>query len=300
MAPWHCRQRGYVLLLTLLVLMLAATAMAAVARRSFNRALLAQRTGEALQRRWGVLSCQRTLLPNVEGILSGAERATARTLVGVRRTVTLGGQEFELVLSDEQAKLNANALLRQRGRTEAERVLHEVLRASGSRTRVRLSGDRRRSAPAPLGGLVIDDPDDRPLQSLSQMFPAASPAALLGGPATGSATTDVTCWGSGELNYRRASATALRQFCAPAVDAIEMRKLLSMREKSPDVRASDALDRLQLDDDVRDSLDLRLVEGSSCHSLWIVARTRQRAWYHLFVLDRSVPEHLPRTVSFVW
>lgn len=298
----HRRQRGYVLLLTLVVLMLAATVMAAMARRSFSRALSAERAAQELQRRWGVLSCQQVVLPDAERVLRSTERLSGRPVSSVRHTVTLGQQAFELVLSDEQAKLNVNALLRQRGRTEAERIVREVLRggggggsAGGETVRLSIDSGRRASVES-----EVDDPDDRPLHTLSEVFPSASPGALIGATAGPSLTADVTCWSTGELNFRRASVAALRQFCSPAVDALELRKLLDAREKSPNLRASDALDRLQLTDDARDSLELRLVDESQCHSLWIVARTRQRAWYHLFVTDRSVSESQPQTISFVW
>jgi hypothetical protein len=43
----------------------------------------------------------------------------------------------------------------------------------------------------------------------------------------------------------------------------------------------------------------RLTATSACHSVWIVASSERRSWYHLAVLDETDPQH-PRTVSSQW
>ncbi len=297
------RSRGYVLLLTLLILALAASVMAEVCRSSLNRSLAAGRAEEELQRRWAVLSCQAALLPRVEQVLARAEAARGAPVTVARVSLVLGSQRIDVVLADEQAKLNVNELLRTRGKSAAERAIREVVRGSGSGVKTRLlAGENRQPVRDPLDGGVTNNPDDRPLHSFGQVFPDAPAAALIGHPATAgrtSPTIDLTCWGDGALHFRRASPMAVRQFCSQSMDSLQIDKLLEARNRSPDADAFELLDDLQLSDAARDVLDAGLEVESNCHSLWIIARSPQRSWYHLAVLDKSV-QGPAQTVQFAW
>ena len=90
------RQRsGYVLLLTLLLVSIAATAMTVVGRRSLAAGLRARESHEALQRRWAVTSCQRTFLPQAEAILDRAGQQSAQPVSTVRFELELSGLNRE-------------------------------------------------------------------------------------------------------------------------------------------------------------------------------------------------------------
>src|SRR6476660_8633708 len=94
----HRHPRGYVLLLTLMLLAVAAAALAGACRGALQKALLATRAQEDLQRRWGVLSCRAALLPKAERVLAvSVDHASAET----QFDVTLGGQAMTLVFGDE-------------------------------------------------------------------------------------------------------------------------------------------------------------------------------------------------------
>src|SRR5438132_1522253 len=104
-------RRGYVLLLVLFVIALAATAMAAVCRMSLAKSLHASRAAADLQRRWAVLTTRSVLLPQAEAILAKPGEPVSE----VRREIQLGGQSFTLIFGDEQAKANVNLLYAQSG-----------------------------------------------------------------------------------------------------------------------------------------------------------------------------------------
>src|SRR5947208_5651382 len=104
-------RKGYILLTTLALLVLSSTLLVTLARTSIQRTLEARQSQDDLQRRWGQISCQRALLPNVETILINQEKLHQRAVPTYRASIRLGPQIFELVLADEQSKTNVNALL---------------------------------------------------------------------------------------------------------------------------------------------------------------------------------------------
>ena len=74
----HAR-RGYVLLLVLFVLALAAAAMAGVCRMSLEKAVQAGRAEADLRRRWAVVSCRAVLLPKAEDLVAQRESFRRRS-----------------------------------------------------------------------------------------------------------------------------------------------------------------------------------------------------------------------------
>src|SRR6185295_2157818 len=105
------KRKGYILLTTLALLVLSSTLLVTLARSSIARTLQARQSIEDLQRRWGQISTQRALLPHAESILANQERLHQRAFATYRASVQLGAQVFDLVLADEQARTNVNALL---------------------------------------------------------------------------------------------------------------------------------------------------------------------------------------------
>src|SRR3982750_969566 len=107
----HERRGGYVLILTLALLVLAATLMVAVARAAGDHAMLARQEQAGLQRRWGAVSCRAALLPSADQILVRAELQAHRPVPIHRARLQLGAQTFDVAIGDEQAKTNVNALI---------------------------------------------------------------------------------------------------------------------------------------------------------------------------------------------
>lgn len=318
--PFHRRvlshgratRRGYVLLLTLMILALAATVLAGVCRSSLARALEARAAAEELQRRWGVISCRTTLLPEAGRLLAEAEAVDGRSIAKVEARVELGGQTFDLTFADEQAKANVNALVRSRGRSGAEAAIRRLLRASGHEQRPKLlAGASRRSVRQ--AQLDIDDreatPDDqndddddaviRPIQSLGQIFPGVPPERLGGAAGHAALTNSITCWGDGGLHLRRASEPALREISAGLLSGADLSRVSEARADDPDADPLDILEELGLSDERLAKLEDRLAADSLCHSLWIVSSSGRRSWYHLAVDDQTAGDEGP-VLTYDW
>jgi type II secretory pathway component PulK len=273
-------RRGYVLLLVLFVVALAATAMASVCRMSLEKAVHAGRTEADLRRRWAVISCRAVLLPKAEAIIAKSKEPGGQ----VQREVQLNGRPLTLVFADEQAKANVNLLYAQGGLSGAEREVRAIVAAAGAPVTVELR-------PIPGRGKLFgtaDAKDDDPpaFESFGQVFSRAEPRTLLA--ARGAAPPVVaalTCWGDGSLNLRRASAEAVRAVLSRRLAAGEITRLLEMRGKNANMESSDLLDALGLSEARRDAVDDLLAGESACHSLWIVSATGERSWYDLAISD---------------
>jgi type II secretory pathway component PulK len=112
----------------------------------------------------------------------------------------------------------------------------------------------------------------------------------------------LTCWGSGPLNYRRASAPVLAAACAPALSVAQADQLIRVRDQSwPPVALDDALRTLVLTDSQRRVVHARLAEQSDCHSLWILvqAPATRHPWCEL-VIAQSQAAGQQKLTRFCW
>ena len=97
--------------MTLAALVLAAAALASSGRLAVRHAARAREAERELQRRVGVASCCRAVLPNAERILQAQEVQRKAPMTHHRAAVRLGEFTFDLIIADESAKTNVNALL---------------------------------------------------------------------------------------------------------------------------------------------------------------------------------------------
>jgi hypothetical protein len=252
------------------------------------------------------------LLPLAERLLQDGPTDGGRPGAPVSLEVTLGGVEFLLCVSDEQAKANVNVLAHRLGRDVAADCIADLL------------GPCRR---APVVELRPARPPVRAVSkvpanygSLDQVFARyQKPSELM---ATGSdepAPLDyVTCWGSGKLNVRRADESVIRHVTSGLLTDEQVHKLVELRElatsteltglagstdlpkRPPGFDLQTALKRVALPADrSRPVLDV-LTEGSSCHSLWVTARGATRNWYRLYVDQVGDAENDSRRWAFEW
>lgn len=281
---------GFVLLMTLVLVLLACTLLAGVARRSAEGAMESKWAAQELQRRWAVASCQATLLGRVEELLDEAEQGEPddrtpaephRNKPAAQRRVAcrLAGIDYELVLTDEQAKLNVNLLVKASNRGAAQSaVAHLIARAGGE------------ASAADLRALVVGQNTPKEVRRLAavggygQIFPDVGPDRLIGGRERTGLADWVTCWGDGHVSVRRAPAEVIERACEKGVGREAVRALLTVRDRDPYrplAAMLDDLDRV----DVKDKMKIgeRLTDRSQCHGLWIIARGSQRSWYDLAV-----------------
>jgi hypothetical protein len=293
--------RGYVLLLTLMLLAIAAAALAGACRAALQKTLLASRAQEDLQRRWGVISCRAALLPKAERVLAASGD---RTSPETRLDVALGRQSMSLIFGDEQAKANVNLLYALGKRDGADQAVRRIVGVIGADVRVELrpiliqAPEDELNEPEPPKHALRSNGDEQDLLELEvqpafeawgQIFAGARPNLLLGRRGTlPSVAGSLTCWGDGAVNVRRASSETLLRVCENVLRPAEVRKLIAARDKDPDWDLWETMDTLNLPEDRYANAEQLLTDRSACFSLWIVSRGgggEGRGWYDLAVSE---------------
>jgi cell division protein FtsL len=270
------RHRGYVLLIALVLVALAALAVAGASRTSLRQARAAIEAQRQLQRRWGTLSIQHTLLPQAARMLSAEEQRRQSTMASCRVELRLGEINFRLIICDEQAKLNVGQLTAERGRPAAEIALRQLLGASIASLKVKLR-------PAIGEGVAT-------FGSYADVLDGLGPRALLGTSTASSAASAasapaelITCWGDGRVSARRAGRQVLRAVLSPPIDIGRIDRLIALSRQSPRLSLGQVLDQLDLTREQRALAESILVEGSTCQALWIIATEGQSERYRLAV-----------------
>jgi hypothetical protein len=277
----RANHRGYVLLLTLLMLTVAGTALTGLSLKCLRRALKAAEMRDELQRRWGIISCERVLLPQSESIL----HQSTSNAQSVKKEWVLGNQSFELIFADEQANVNVNSVFPSAGLDGTERIVRRLV--GTAKIQIELS---------PL----TDVPADRAFTSLAQLFGRTAPSDLFAADSDEVPTnTGVTCWGNGKLNIRRASRDALAIVGSPELDDSRIGRITEMRATENNFDIYQMLDHLDLDDRQKQVLAERLTDHSACHSLRVIATDGRRRWYALAVAEDQ-PKPLEKVWTFQW
>jgi hypothetical protein len=299
------RHRGYVLLVALALTALAAVVVVGLSRVAMERIVYARQAAEDLQRKWGVVSCRAALLPYAEQLLSAADvRVNPKDgpVVVQAETIELGRMRFDLRIGDEQAKVNVNAMLQTRSPSDADRDLGRLLSGSGVGGRVRL---------------IEQDANPWSIGSFGQVFPGMHPADLLGEgsehmPAKPPAVDRITCWGSGKLNVRRASAEALEELLAPELSAVRIAPAVELRQQMRDqarqqqdeqppqeLSVDQFLQTVQAEAEQEKVLRGMLTDRSRCWSLWVTVRSPSRSWRWLMVRE-ILGRQTERVTAFQW
>lgn len=274
---------GYVLLVTLLLLTVVAATLATASRASLGRSSRVSDAEEELQRRWGMLSCEATILPQAEPWLTRQEQ-DQQPVATLRATIRLGRQTFQLILADEQGKANLNTLYAWRGRARTQRTASRLVRIAATPLPVSL---RPLDLPVQPG-----DQENQPMQpigSFAQVFSRVQPSSLIARSEVRPAITGlITLWGDGRLNFERTSLAVLKEACQGVLTSIDLEKLSRLRAENPGLTAVEVLTLLDLSDETWGELaEHLLTDESACHSLWIVATSRRgdvdRSFYRLTV-----------------
>ncbi|MFN3166628.1 MAG: hypothetical protein ACE37H_06145 [Phycisphaeraceae bacterium] len=291
------RQRGFALVLVLVLLMVAAVALTAAARQSASEALSSREATEALQRRWAVTSCRSTLLPRAAGLLDAAQRLpvdeAGEPIAGAPRpepgahlwvSCTLAGIDYDLVLTNEQAKYNPSAmgqLLEDRPVRPALESLARSGRGAGA------SAGPTRVVLRPMVGLNADgtrvDTDDVRVEQYAgygQLFDPADPAALLGTADAPGPAARVTCWGDGRLQLAHAGGRVVAQVLGPVLGDEGVHALVEARKASPELGVDEWMKQVPgVSQEGRQRARSLLTETSRAQGLWVVARGPTRSWY---------------------
>ena len=306
---------GYVLLVVLAVIVLVVTVLGLLAKVSLRRGIQSLDAETALQQRWGAYSLQRVLLNDAPTIFEKRdEKLLALGLEGppppplIRSAVTFGGVTFDVMLSDEDAKLNLNAIYHHGGPSQLEQALSQSVPLAGQAalrlrpaTEPLLVGRTRDSLP------VIETPDGeekKPVippafRSWGEVFDLAVLSRTIGSEAAlPNLTTDMTCWGSGHLNIRRASDNSILAVLGSVIQDGGAQRFLQRYRNNPatDFRAmmvTEISNNRQ-----RDRLAELVAEASTNFSLWIDASTKTGRPVRNFIVLRRDEEGVTQMEKF--
>jgi len=270
-------RRGYILLMTLLLIAIAGIALASIERLSLTRAIEATRAEEDLRRRWLWTTTQTTLLAQASQIMEDAQADAGQPVVQHLVPLTVGSCQMELTFTDEQAKPNLNTLWNTRSPEQCQETLQHLLESTGGGVPFVLQ-----PTPKDLSTLYGEATFGR----YGQVFPHPEPAVLLGGPgATAGPAAALTLWGSGQLNFHRATPVSLREVCAPILGPADVEKLLSIRQNQPALGTVKLLTLLGVTKEQRTALLGRLTERSNCFGLWMVLQDADGKRYRFAVTN---------------
>ncbi len=283
---------GYVLIMTLVMITVAALSLAGLARKSLLLASESIAAERDLQRYWGANSCRRLLLDQASEIFENLETPHTEGELPwpapsrLSSSVTLSGMTYRVWLSDEDAKLNINTLtarLPQQRRT----ILGQLM---GHQNPLYLTPDTSPAAKQQKRwfsswGQMVD---------ITQMGSGGAIDSLM------ELASELTCWGSGKLNVRRISDQTLLLVASKLVNQQVAQKLLAARTVATDIDWKELLKSLALKR--RDSLALRawFTDRSTCYSLWLELDDGQRRWYHQWVQGDRASATSDTVLSFRW
>jgi type II secretory pathway pseudopilin PulG len=282
------RQKGFVLVLVLAMLAIAALLSAGIARRSLDQSVAVAKKQKEMQRRWGEISCRQAVLNRAEILLRTEELRAGTTVPILQAIVTLEDQTFLLILSDEQAKLNLNTVFRNGDLTEVRQVLF----TGSAAWQIRLRPDSRATKsniypPAFVSwGQVYDFTElgNNPKKNYL-------PLTQLG--------ERTTCWGNGLLNINRADTETLRQLGELVAPPQSVNRLIELRQENPLWALEKLLKEADVSDRDRRAFRKVLTDRSRCHALWTVTSSEKRSYVRLDV--RTTEAALGNdTETFYW
>ena len=288
------RQRGFSLVLVLVVLAVAGVLLGASARRSCQAALEASTRSEQLQRTWGRRTLVGLAKRQAEVWLARQEvrdRAPARS---TPLSVTLGGQRFRMLLSDEQAKANINVLWDRFGAEELPSILRR-LQSGGSAVPIELRPGRFDNSV-----LSLIDPEFTSPDQLFQYQHISALIDLKGASLRPMALRTLTLWGDGRVRLLRASPAAVRAIFKGVLTRVECDELIAAQQETPDAMVRELLNELEWDDELRSKAAGALTDHSACFSLWMVADSDGRPLVQLHVFRDVDPATNPSAKVFQW
>jgi len=325
---------GYLLLVVLAVIVLVITVLGMLAKVSLRRGVQSADAQLALQQRWGVWSLERALLDEAPKVFAlrdqqlvalGASATPPPPLL--RGALSLGGVTFDLMIADEDAKLNLNSIYHHAGLMEVQQAIGELVPPVG-RGAIRLqpvvgpqllSTGQSRVANGPRAATIAgvgqpeteqgsDDPSANPaglstvpmaFRSWGEVFDLALLATAVGSEAAlPNLTTEITCWGTGQLNIRRAADPSILAVFRSVIPAGSATRMLKRYRDNPAADLAALLVTEVRDNRDREQLTRLLAEVSTHYSLWIDASIATGRPLRRLVLMQRDEEGVTRREGF--
>lgn len=289
-------RRGYVLITCLLLLAIGALIVASTSRMSVTIALESRRAEAALQQRWAMTSMVELASDHKSELLTEEKEGAngekkVRQLAQRRWETRLSGLRIELLLSDENAKLNLNVLLANMSRNSTRSVIRELV---------------GQALPNWQSFVELDlvpqriDSDDR-LSTWGQTFkPQSTVSRNEYADAVRLASQSMTLWtGRGAINIKTASDAVLEEVLELFLTASESKRFLEQRIDHPEASLAELLSGLDLSDRKRETAERFLTDASETHGIWIRSRSTEgdKTW---FVVGEALSQGVTRTRVFEW
>ncbi len=273
-------RRGFILVMTLMLIAIAAVALVSVGRSSMGLAVDAVQARQDLQRRWGSISCRHTTLALAPIILDRAGADPDPSPGSIHTQVQLNGWHYSLTLSDEQAKVNINTMLHDHGREVTRTFIRRQCGGQPWSDEITLPTTHR---PAPTRDIHQEEGSHRDIISVNHFLPAYDPGGI---DQTDSYPLDtLTCWGDGRINLTRAPDDLVQLVLRPLLSTIEITRLRESLSTSETKSLIDALISTGISEDDIPKVLKRLTLDSSCYSVWVAVDTQKRSWYELAVFE---------------
>ncbi len=292
--PSSSRQ-GFVLVMVLILLTVAAISLSGLARRSLQLAADAADAQADFERRWQTSTLQQALLANVESLLANQPQHVPEDVQTwplpsfVEGRIMAGEYQYHFLLADEDAKVNVNQILRQKPDAWMPVVmtLSQSANAGGLLPAVSPVSSRQGQNRATL-------------QSWGQVFQSKQQdSSEASGPQIRDATRQLTCWGSGRLNVKRASDEAISALCNLVLSDRVVGQLIQERSTGDLTGIDDLISRLELKAEERFAFQRLLTDRSNCFTLWLNVSNGQREWTRL-VVSQSSRGSADNLLSFTW
>lgn len=271
----HAHDDGFVLLMALLVVAVVTTLMAGAARQSTGRAMRAGAEAEKLQLRWGRISGEKAVLQLAPQLIEQAQRPGRAPQASATVKVTLGAMRFELLASDENAKVEINALYDRLGKTRAVRALAGAIGDSDVTVQLDPYGPHRTKAQIKQSAMPL-------FGSLGEVVTGDVTAVM-------KASERITCWSNGRVNVRRAPAEVIRSACTGLLNAQAVQSIIVRRAEDANIELAAALHAALRDDREKSCVEQALTDRSDCYSVWTTVHSPRRTWHRLAVAQVSEP-----------
>lgn len=302
---------GYVLITVIAASTLIITCLSILARQSFKMGLEAADQERMLQKRWGSLSLQKTLLNNADRIFERQEEKNARvntaTSPAIQSKLVLGEVTFDILLSDEGAKLPLNTLYHLAGLKKTEDGINRVAGSNAAfSTRLipavapmQLTRERRKVT-------VSDETENDPAEDLPDAFRSWGEVFDINSLGTGgrnqlslqASTMHVTCWGSGQLNFRRASDESIVVLAGALVQDGKARQILQRYRSKPTASLNTVLMSEVSDQQKQRQLQSIFSETSTNFSIWIDAQSPGGPSLRTFTVMKRDPDGIVQQQRF--
>jgi hypothetical protein len=309
-------RKGYLLLTVIAVSVMVLTSLAALARHSLRRGLEAADAERSLQQRWGAITLERALLEQAPLVFEQQQELVAKQAPGsptpttVRALVQLRDARFDVLLGDEDTKLNVNAVYHVGGLDGAGQAIGRI-GGPAVQVAIRLiAAVPPLAMESPIGRRENEDSDDAAeteepaipdaFRSWGEVFDLKSlDAGVARDASLPNLTTGLTCWGSGQLNVRRASDEAILAIIGLVVQDGAARRILERYRKNPNSTLAVLLQTEVTQESDRQRLSRLLSESSLSFSVWIDASSRGAGSLRSFTVMRRDEEGVIRQIKFL-